>query len=177
MKARAQAESHAANGAHAGHGDHGEVQKINVNGQILRLVIQRGNGSQLPLLLMNGIGVNLELLQPFVDALDTEREIIRFDVPGIGGSPLPATPYVFPMLAYLLTLALDQLGYKRVARWPNSLPCNTQAAAGALSWPAQRRVRPWSPLARTYLLACFLRRAIWRRATSMEPTPTRPALT
>src|ERR1700690_2716628 len=40
-----------------------------------------------PLLLCNGIGARLELLQPFVDALDPRRAVIRFDVPGIGGSP------------------------------------------------------------------------------------------
>ncbi|HTQ89061.1 MAG TPA: alpha/beta fold hydrolase [Streptosporangiaceae bacterium] len=42
------------------------------------------------LLLCNGIGASLELLQPFVDALDPQRAVIRFDMPGIGGSPAPA---------------------------------------------------------------------------------------
>ena len=46
-----------------------------------------------PFLLMNGIGASLEVLQPFVDALDTRRTVIRFDVPGVGGSPRPVVPY------------------------------------------------------------------------------------
>jgi hypothetical protein len=44
---------------------------------------------------MNGMGVNLEVLQPFVDALDPAIEVIRFDVPGTGGSPAPRFPYRF----------------------------------------------------------------------------------
>ena len=49
----------------------------------------------MPLLLINGIGASLELLEPFVDALDPAIEVIRFDVPGVGGSPLPSRPYRF----------------------------------------------------------------------------------
>jgi hypothetical protein len=43
---------------------------------------------------MNGIGINLEVLQPFIDALDQGHEVIRFDVPGTGGSP--ARPISLP---------------------------------------------------------------------------------
>jgi len=78
------------------------VRVITVNNQRLRVAIRPGNGSRNPLLLMNGIGVNLELLQVFVDALDPAREVIRFDVPGIGGSPSPAMPYTFLSLAPLV---------------------------------------------------------------------------
>jgi poly(3-hydroxyalkanoate) depolymerase len=63
---------------------------------------------------MNGIGVNLEVLQPFVDALDPAIEVIRFDVPGTGGSPAPHIPYRFSVLARLVTKMLDQLGYQQV---------------------------------------------------------------
>ncbi len=63
---------------------------------------------------MNGIGANLELLQPFVDALDPAIEVIRFDVPGVGGSPTPPLPLRFPALAWLAGRMLDALGYKRV---------------------------------------------------------------
>ena len=45
------------------------------------------------MLLINGIGASLELLQPFVDALDPRRPVIRFDMPGIGGSPAPVIPW------------------------------------------------------------------------------------
>src|SRR5690348_12607621 len=87
---------------------------ISVLGQRLYVSIRRGDGTRTPLLIMNGIGANLELLQPFVDALDPAIEAIRFDVPGVGGSPTPLLPYRFPALAFLVGRMLDALGYGRV---------------------------------------------------------------
>jgi poly(3-hydroxyalkanoate) depolymerase len=66
-----------------------------------------------PLLLINGIGASLELLQPFVDALDPEIEVVRFDVPGVGDSPLPPGPYRFTGLGRLISAMLTELGYDR----------------------------------------------------------------
>jgi poly(3-hydroxyalkanoate) depolymerase len=63
--------------------------------------------------LCNGIGAGLDLLQPFVDAVDSRIEVVRFDVPGVGGSPTPKTPYTFAMLAFLVARLLDQLRYQR----------------------------------------------------------------
>ena len=91
-----------------------DIRMVTVNGQRLRVAINPGNGSRTPLLLMNGLGVDLELFQPFVDALDAAREIIRFDVPGIGGSSLPAIPYTLPSLASLVARMLDRLDYRQV---------------------------------------------------------------
>src|SRR5437868_14211101 len=91
-----------------------ETRTITVRGQRLRVAIRIGDGTRTPLLMMNGIGVNLEVLQPFVDALDPAIEVIRFDVPGTGGSPAPLIPYRFSMHALLLTKMLDQLGYRQV---------------------------------------------------------------
>jgi poly(3-hydroxyalkanoate) depolymerase len=91
-----------------------DTRMITVNDQRLRVAIRPGDGTRTPLLLMNGIGANLELLQPFVDALDPAIEVIRFDVPGAGGSPAPKLPYRFPILAHLVGKMLDQLGYGRV---------------------------------------------------------------
>ena len=91
-----------------------ETRMLSVYGQRLKVAIRRGDGSRVPLLLMNGIGANLELLQPFEDALDPNLEVIRFDVPGVGGSPTPLLPYRFPALAYLVGRMLDRLGYDRV---------------------------------------------------------------
>src|SRR5436305_2229564 len=91
-----------------------ETRTIIVDGQRLRVAIRSGDGTRTPLLLMNGIGVNLEVLQPFVDALDPAIEVIRFDVPGTGGSPAPLIPYRFSMHALLMTKMLDQLGYQQV---------------------------------------------------------------
>jgi poly(3-hydroxyalkanoate) depolymerase len=90
------------------------TRTIIVDGQHLRVGIRPGNGTRTPLLLMNGFGVNFEVLQPFVDALDPAIEVIRFDVPGTGGSPAPLVPYRFSMHAWLVTKMLDQLGYRQV---------------------------------------------------------------
>src|ERR1700760_5152818 len=62
-------------------------------GRSLRVSVREGAPGRPPLLLCNGIGVSLELFQPFVDALDPRRPVIRFDMPGIGGSPGPPVPY------------------------------------------------------------------------------------
>jgi len=91
-----------------------QTRTIIVDRQRLRVDIRPGNGTRTPLLLMNGFGVNLEVLQPFVDALDPAIEVIRFDVPGTGGSPAPLIPYRFSMHAWLVTKMLDQLGYRQV---------------------------------------------------------------
>jgi poly(3-hydroxyalkanoate) depolymerase len=60
---------------------------------------------------MNGIGASLEVLQPFVDALDPRRTVIRFDPPGVGGSPPPVVPYTLATFGPVLTAMLDELGY------------------------------------------------------------------
>src|SRR6266481_3021422 len=91
-----------------------EIQTITVRRQRLRVAIRQGDGTRTPLLLMNGVGVNLEVLQPFVDALNPVIEVMRFDVPGTGGSPAPRIPYRFSMHALLVTNMLDQLGYRQV---------------------------------------------------------------
>ena len=66
-----------------------------------------------PLLIFNGIGASIELVEPFLDALDG-REAIIFDVPGVGGSPAPRLPYRPGTLARLSARLLDQLGHARV---------------------------------------------------------------
>ena len=58
------------------------VEFVEVDGVNLRVASQRGK-SGLPLLLFNGIGANLELCFPFMEAMP-EREIVIFDVPGRG---------------------------------------------------------------------------------------------
>ena len=93
-----------------------EITTIDVGGQSLRVGIRPRTGSAGPtLLLMNGIGANIELFDPFVEELvDEGIEVINFDVPGIGGSPTPAVPYRFPGLARLVSRMLDGLGYEEV---------------------------------------------------------------
>jgi len=96
-----------------------EVRNVTVGGKPLRVAItpgrsEAGDPPRLPLLLINGIGARLELLEPFVTALDPAVEVIRFDPPGIGGSPLPSRPYRFGGLCRLIADMLTELGYDRV---------------------------------------------------------------
>jgi poly(3-hydroxyalkanoate) depolymerase len=114
------------------------MRMLAIGGRTLRVSVREGSEGWPPLLLCNGIGVSLELLQPFVDALDRRRPVIRFDMPGIGGSPAPVVPYHVAMLPSLLAGLLDQLGYKQAdvlgISWGGGL-----AQQFALSRP--RRVR------------------------------------
>jgi poly(3-hydroxyalkanoate) depolymerase len=86
---------------------------LTVGGRALRVSVREGTPSWPPLLLCNGIGASLELLQPFADALDPQRPVIRFDMPGVGGSPAPVIPYHLTTLPSLLAGLLDQLGYQQ----------------------------------------------------------------
>jgi poly(3-hydroxyalkanoate) depolymerase len=90
-----------------------QMRTVSIGGRVLRVAARDGNPDWPPLLLCNGIGARLELFQPFVDALDPRRPIIRFDMPGIGGSPAPAVPYHLATVAPLLSGLLDQLGYRQ----------------------------------------------------------------
>jgi poly(3-hydroxyalkanoate) depolymerase len=86
---------------------------VTVGGQPLRIGIRPGSGATAtpPLLLLNGIGAGLEVLDPLVAALDPAVEVIRVDVPGSGGSPAGAFPLGYPQLAWLLARLLDDLGH------------------------------------------------------------------
>ena len=88
-------------------------QIMQVGGRQLRVAIRPGTGTGPPLLLCNGIGMRLEALRPFVDALDPAIEVIRFDPPGTGGSQLPNRPYRFTTLALLLREMLQNLGHQQ----------------------------------------------------------------
>jgi len=87
------------------------VRTITAAGRTLRVSVRSGtDAGTTPLLLMNGIGASLEVLQPFVDALDPKRTVIRFDVPGVGGSPRPVVPYVLATFSPVVASMLTQLG-------------------------------------------------------------------
>jgi poly(3-hydroxyalkanoate) depolymerase len=126
------------------------------------------------LLLLNGIGASLDLLQPFADALRPSTTVIRFDVPGVGGSPVPRRPYRFTGLSRLTARLLDVLGYARAdvlgISWGGGLAQHFAAfqrarcrrlvlvstATGALMVPARpavlaRMVTPRRYLDRQYL--------------------------
>lgn len=60
------------------------------------------------LVMLNGIGLNLELLAPIARAMP-EREVICFDMPGIGGSPDPIFPYTISCMALTTAALMDRL--------------------------------------------------------------------
>ena len=73
---------------------------IPVLGQQIRVNVRAGTG--VPLVLCNGIGASLEVLDPLVEHLHPDTTVVRFDVPGSGGSPDSPLPYGFPYLAAVL---------------------------------------------------------------------------
>src|SRR6266567_7494013 len=95
-----------------------ETKTIDVQGTQVYVATRPGDGSGPALLLINGIGANLELFEPFLDALDNVggRKIgtICFDIPGVGGSPLPRFTLRFRGLARLVAQMLDVLGHRQV---------------------------------------------------------------
>ena len=87
------------------------VRSVSALGRTLRTSVRPGTDDDVPpLLLMNGIGASLEVLQPFVAALDRRRTVVRFDVPGVGGSPAPVVPYNLASFGPVVTGMLDRLG-------------------------------------------------------------------
>ena len=70
--------------------------------------------------LFNGIGANWELAEPFLDAL-TDTTAIIFDMPGIGGSPLPTLPYRPSSIA-------------RLARASSPSSATTKSTSPGVSW-------------------------------------------
>ena len=80
---------------------------IPVLGQQIRVNVRTGTG--VPLVLCNGIGASMEVLDPVVAQLDPDTTVVRFDVPGTGGSPDSPLPYGFPYLAAVLRQLLNKL--------------------------------------------------------------------
>ncbi len=66
-----------------------------------------------PLVILAGIGMNIEMLEPLACLLP-ERHIIGFDMPGIGQSPDPVFPYTIPQIAITLAAMLDQMKIDQV---------------------------------------------------------------
>jgi len=160
------------------------VRSVAVGRQMLRIdvrparrVLRPGRKRDTPLLLINGIGASLELLQPLVDELDPALEVIRFDVPGVGGSPLPTVPYRFTGLCGLVARLLTVLGHDRAdvlgISWGGAVAQHFAAfqrsrcrrlvlvstATGALMVPARPAVLARMVTPRRYLDPSYLERA------------------
>jgi poly(3-hydroxyalkanoate) depolymerase len=89
------------------------IAHTRIGGQRIRYGVRAGDRKRPPLLLLNGLGANIELAQPFIDALPRRTTII-FDVPGVGGSPAPRMPYRPATVAHLATELLDHLDHDTV---------------------------------------------------------------
>jgi poly(3-hydroxyalkanoate) depolymerase len=63
-----------------------------------------------PLLFFTGIGASIELLAPFLEQL-TGRDVVAFDMPGVGGSPLPRWPYRLRSIARTADRLMRDLGH------------------------------------------------------------------
>lgn len=81
---------------------------VPVLGQQIRVDVRMGTGT--PLVLCNGIGASLEVLDPLVAQLNPDTTVVRFDVPGTGASPDSRLPYGFPYLAAVLGRLLRKIG-------------------------------------------------------------------
>lgn len=92
------------------------MRTLRVRGLPVRVSVRRPGGelaAEPPLLLCNGVGASLETLQPLVDALHPGRGVVRFDVPGVGGSPAPPLPYPIAGLASWVGAMMRRLDYPR----------------------------------------------------------------
>jgi poly(3-hydroxyalkanoate) depolymerase len=121
--------------------DRDRLRTVAVRGIAARVSVRPARGrfaEHPPLLLCNGIGASLEALQPLVDALDPDRGVIRFDVPGVGGSPPPPFPYPLAGLSSWVAALVTRLGHREFdvlgLSWGGAL-------AQQLALQSRRRVR------------------------------------
>ena len=86
-----------------------------VDGRTLRVAHWKAekDAGHLPLLFFNGIGANIEAMAPLAEQL-TDRDVITFDMPGVGESPEPVVPYNAIMMARIAALLLDRFAMKQV---------------------------------------------------------------
>src|SRR3954451_23161095 len=90
-----------------------EADTLTVRGRKLAYQHHPGERGRVPLVLCNGIGSSMELFDPLVGALDPDRPVLRFGVPGIGGSAPARLPYLYQSLALAMRALLRKLGYDR----------------------------------------------------------------
>ena len=73
----------------------------------------RATGEGAPLVLVHGVGLDLEIWEPMVPLLQQGRRIIRYDMQGHGGSAKPPGPYRLEDFAAQLARLADALGIER----------------------------------------------------------------
>lgn len=91
------------------------IEMLHIGAQLLRVGRQtplRPKAGAVPLLLFNGIGGNIELLASLARRMP-EREVLVFDVPGVGHSVMPARPYRLRYIVQLACGVLDHYGHRQ----------------------------------------------------------------
>ena len=91
-----------------------EICVVKASSQELRAARWRGKGTGRPILFFNGIGANLEILQPMAELLMEHSDVITFDMPGVGKSPDPRMPYRPRQAAKWAKAVLDHFGTHEV---------------------------------------------------------------
>ena len=89
-------------------GSTGSFSMIGVAGRRLRVGQWHVGAGGTPLFMLNGIGMNMEMLEPVARRLK-HRRLISVDMPGIGHSPDPIFPYTIGQMALTLAALLDRL--------------------------------------------------------------------
>jgi len=95
---------------------HHYTKVLTVGGREIRVAVWKaraGAKAERPLLFFNGIGANIEAMSPLADWF-ADRDIVTYDMPGVGQSPNPVMPYRPWMMAMLTGHLLDKLGYDKV---------------------------------------------------------------
>jgi len=132
------------------------ISMVRAGTQLLRVGHKASTGGGTPLLMFNGLGGNIELVEPFARVM--RRELIIFDLPGVGHSPLPRCPYRMNGIALLASQVLEHFGHAQ---------CDTLG----VSWggaAAQQFARTYPKLCRRLVLCAT--------ATGMLMVPARPAV-
>jgi poly(3-hydroxyalkanoate) depolymerase len=89
---------------------------MRVGGRQLRVAVWKADPvskPERPLLFFNGIGANVEAMSPLADWF-TDRDIVTYDMPGVGQSPAPTVPYRPWTMSIVTAQLLDRLGYDKV---------------------------------------------------------------
>jgi pimeloyl-ACP methyl ester carboxylesterase len=81
----------------------------------------RRSGSGPPLLLLHGIGLDVNCWEPVRPILERERDVIAIDLPGFGGSPMLTDTQSVPALATAVEGLIPDLGLERPHVAGNSL--------------------------------------------------------
>jgi poly(3-hydroxyalkanoate) depolymerase len=89
------------------------ISSVKVKGTELRTATRPGSGKRPPLVILNGIGAQLEALEGFTKVLNPEIGVILFDIPGVGGTPRTAMPLRLSDLAVIMAELIQQLGYEQ----------------------------------------------------------------